>query len=408
VVIRPALLLLLLLSPAWAEDVVLSPHAREGALYKGQLHCHSTESDGAQSPEELFRAYGEAGYDFVCLSDHLGLTADPGVDGVTWIPASEVHTEAAAGGRWTGHHVNALGIRTAPTSGWDRSQVEAILARIAREGGLAMANHPRLRNRWSAPLLASARPLQLLSIFNTKGYRRANQKLPGSGSLLYASQAQWDQCLAEGQLLWGVAADDCHDVTDPEQFDVGWVRVGAASARAADLLAALGRGDVYACRGAGGEAPDLRVWSRRGDGGRSRVVARSQTPGVTLRWIAQGETVAEGPGPVLTCRIPAGARYLRAEAWDGSGRDQVTYSQPLVVVRGARVEARQVSERWQLTLRDGRGRAVRAFQDLPLRVGDVQLVLPAGGTTLTLPVGVGRSGDPVSAPRGWLATRLGS
>ena len=42
-----------------------------GNGYRGNLHGHSTHSDGQDSPSEVVRLYRVAGYDFTCLSEHL-------------------------------------------------------------------------------------------------------------------------------------------------------------------------------------------------------------------------------------------------------------------------------------------------------------------------------------------------
>lgn len=60
-------------------------------MLKGALHCHTTRSDGALSPEDALRRYKEGGYDFVSLTDHrkynfenfapeTGLTLIPGME----------------------------------------------------------------------------------------------------------------------------------------------------------------------------------------------------------------------------------------------------------------------------------------------------------------------------------------
>ena len=46
-----------------AQDVLKG--GEEGRFFRGNLHCHSSRSDG------LLGAYRDAGYDFVCLSDHF-------------------------------------------------------------------------------------------------------------------------------------------------------------------------------------------------------------------------------------------------------------------------------------------------------------------------------------------------
>ena len=38
--------------------------------YKGNLHTHTTSSDGAVSPGEAIKLYNGLGYDFVALTDH--------------------------------------------------------------------------------------------------------------------------------------------------------------------------------------------------------------------------------------------------------------------------------------------------------------------------------------------------
>ncbi|MDO5555067.1 MAG: hypothetical protein Q4G68_15035, partial [Planctomycetia bacterium] len=43
-------------------------HAQQ--WYKGELHSHSIWSDGRALPETVVHAYKEAGYDFLCLTDH--------------------------------------------------------------------------------------------------------------------------------------------------------------------------------------------------------------------------------------------------------------------------------------------------------------------------------------------------
>ena len=40
------------------------------AQYKANLHCHSTLSDGARTPEELKEMYRNAGYRILAITDH--------------------------------------------------------------------------------------------------------------------------------------------------------------------------------------------------------------------------------------------------------------------------------------------------------------------------------------------------
>ena len=40
------------------------------AFYKGNMHCHSTLSDGKMTPEELKEHYKKHGYSFLAITDH--------------------------------------------------------------------------------------------------------------------------------------------------------------------------------------------------------------------------------------------------------------------------------------------------------------------------------------------------
>ncbi|MEJ7838360.1 MAG: hypothetical protein WKF81_06055 [Thermomicrobiales bacterium] len=49
----------------------LHPFANPGRFYKGNLHLHSTKSDGTLTPADVIDAYRTRGYDFVSLTDHF-------------------------------------------------------------------------------------------------------------------------------------------------------------------------------------------------------------------------------------------------------------------------------------------------------------------------------------------------
>lgn len=52
-----------------------NPYDVEGNWYKGNMHCHTTNSDGDSSPSAVVTKYrDELGYDFLCISDHNYVT----------------------------------------------------------------------------------------------------------------------------------------------------------------------------------------------------------------------------------------------------------------------------------------------------------------------------------------------
>jgi hypothetical protein len=90
--------------------------AAPGQFYRGNVHTHSTRSDGRLDPPEVCRRYREAGYDFLCLSDHfLPKYGFPITDTVpfrtnsfTTILGAEIHAPANSHGEaW---HILAAGL----------------------------------------------------------------------------------------------------------------------------------------------------------------------------------------------------------------------------------------------------------------------------------------------------------
>ena len=78
---------------------------------KGNLHTHTTNSDGDESPEHVAEWYHEHGYDWLCLSDHNHLTILEGSDAdrVKWpflVRGEEVTSREAD----APVHVNGYGV----------------------------------------------------------------------------------------------------------------------------------------------------------------------------------------------------------------------------------------------------------------------------------------------------------
>lgn len=87
-----------------------------GRFWRGNLHTHSTRSDGVLAPEEVCRRYRAEGYDFLALTDHfIGIYGYPMVDtrpfrteGFTTLIGAELHSGAQANGElW---HILAVGL----------------------------------------------------------------------------------------------------------------------------------------------------------------------------------------------------------------------------------------------------------------------------------------------------------
>jgi len=59
---------------------------KEGNFYKANLHCHSTVSDGAMTPEEIKEHYMKNGYSIVAYTDHEVLVPHPELADEDFLP----------------------------------------------------------------------------------------------------------------------------------------------------------------------------------------------------------------------------------------------------------------------------------------------------------------------------------
>ena len=83
---------------------------KPGNWYKGNLHTHSTNSDGLYPPEMVALWYWTTGYDFLSITDHRTLTLfeSPPTRSPVLIPGMELNgDDARAGG---GYHIVGLGL----------------------------------------------------------------------------------------------------------------------------------------------------------------------------------------------------------------------------------------------------------------------------------------------------------
>lgn len=222
-----------------------------GRFWRGNLHTHSTRSDGVLPPEEVCRRYRAEGYDFLALTDHfIGIYGYPMVDtrpfrtdSFTTLIGAELHSGAQSNGElW---HILAVGLPDdfappATTSFIAEPGQETgpeIAARAVAAGAFVAIAHPQ----WSGLTLADARTIEAahaVEIYN-HGCATGCDRPDGAGIA--------DLLLTEGRKLSLIATDDAH-FSEPDHFG-GWVMVKATENTPDALLAALKRGDFYSSQG---------------------------------------------------------------------------------------------------------------------------------------------------------------
>jgi hypothetical protein len=215
--------------------------------YRGNLHTHTTNSDGDSPPDEVVAWYRDAGYDFLALTDHDFLTL-PAYHSDAAGPMLLVHGEEVTAGDV---HVNGLGIRSTipPIIGASVAQTLQLNVDAVRDdGGMASVNHPNYRWQVTSADLVVLEGCHLLEVFNG-GPETNNGGGPGRPS----HDQLWDAVLSAGRRFHAIAVDDAHyfkvfgrPYSNPGR---GWVHIHAARLDEASLLEALRAGDFYASTG---------------------------------------------------------------------------------------------------------------------------------------------------------------
>jgi len=223
-----------------------NPFAQPGEWLRGNLHTHTTYSDGLLSPQATVDEYARRGYDFLALTDHSVITPveDLKTHGLILLPGAEVLLPGATLGQPL--HVVALDVAAVPQVAPETPLVEA-MQQVASQVPLCFLCHPF----WS--LIEGH---QLLPLNGHIGVEVFNQTCLGHTNR-GGSEPQWDYLLAHGQAVWGLAVDDAHH---PADIGGGWIMLRSESRSPQALLAALRAGDFYLSTG-----PEIRRISRYGE-----------------------------------------------------------------------------------------------------------------------------------------------
>ena len=221
----------------------LSPFDQPGRFWRGNLHTHSTLSDGALPLDEVVGRYKAVGYDFVMMSEHfinhfnwpIADTRHLRGNDFTTILGAELHAPVTSAGElW---HIVAAGLPLdfAPAAKGETGP--EIAKRAVAAGAFIAIAHPS----WSRYTIEDGRALSFAHAVEIYNHGCAIENDLGEGFYLL------DQMLNEGHRLNAIATDDAHFKT-PDHFG-GWVHVKALSLDPDALLASLKAGHFYSSQG---------------------------------------------------------------------------------------------------------------------------------------------------------------
>jgi len=205
-----------------------------GIWLKGNIHSHSTVSDGLFTPSELVRGYMEQGYDFLSMTDHNILEAhdDLAKDGFLLLTGLEHDIEYSpdkcthvVGLSMAGkNHTDYLCKRYSAAELTDQQMVDMMRA----DGQFVSLAHPVWsRMKWEE--IKDLEGCHAIEVYNN-----------GTEHLCHGGNAEvlWDLLLREGKKLFATAVDDVHVV---------WVKAAERTKEA--IMAALHSGAYYSTMG---------------------------------------------------------------------------------------------------------------------------------------------------------------
>lgn len=280
--------------------------APSGPWLRGNLHAHTTASDGLQPIQKVIADYAELGYDFLSISDHDILTR--GADyakldshGLVLIPGNEVSRN--------GVHLLHVGADRLIKPHTERQQV---IDEINTSTGFAVVNHPN----W----LADFNHCPFESLDRWQGYLGMeifNGTIGRFDGSPYATD-KWDRLLGKGRRVWGFANDDSH--LPGADIGLGWNMVGTSDRSVAGILDAMRHGCFYASTG-------VTITSIQVDGNLIRVEASNADCIIAYQQV--GREFARVESTSLEATVPTDARYVRFECLGRGGR--AAWTQPFFV-----------------------------------------------------------------------------
>lgn len=294
---------------------------------KGALHCHTTRSDGQSTPEEAVRLHYENGYQFMAITDHDMINH---VNPCPEIPMTmlsgmerEMDMAGPAHDRPLSLHVVGVGVPgDARTPAQDTrlphyppsdcaDDAQGMIDEMHSFGMITHYCHPE----WSGTPYQEFKNLRgnyAMEVWNSGCAMELG---------LDTNAAGWDEALADGNPLWGVAVDDGHA---PQNHCRGWVMVSADN-NAESILEALQNGEFYAS--CGPEIYDLYME------GHTVHIKCSPVKTIQFRTLhCPLKMFTAQPGEQLTeveWTIPDVLRYVRLVLTDDQGRR--AWSNPFIL-----------------------------------------------------------------------------
>ena len=296
----------------------ISPFSAPGRFWRGNLHTHSTLSDGARLPEQVAESYQSMGYDFLMLSEHfidaydwpIADTRNLRSNRFTTVLGAEVHApETSVGELW---HIVAAGLPLDFEPCGPEETAEQLAQRAADSGAFVAIAHPA----WSQLTIEDGRAIDCAHAVEIYNHGCAVETDRGEGWYLM------DQLLNENRRLTAIATDDAHFRAGDKDGFGGWVHVKADSLDPDALLEALKAGHFYSSQG-----PQIHELSISGD---EMTIATSPVDTIAVIGGTSRSTIHDGKSITAAALdlsglskgwlLRAPSKWIRVVAVDAAGK----------------------------------------------------------------------------------------
>jgi hypothetical protein len=237
------------------------------SFFKGNLHLHTTWSDGRLPANQVVELFKEKGYHFISLSDHEIYTRTQEFDSTDFItiPGMERGGLNPVEDKNPGYHFGVIDDPTVDSAKERYSHLEKFEVPIVWEGddspqkliddlrdhgNLVIFNHPEWHLTRFDDMVKYDR------FFAIEIYNHATEWSTASS---YGT-AYWDHALQNGRRVYGIAADDSHGHYKNWkmlEYAGGWVQVQSEALTHYEVVKSLKEGAFYSSSGP--EVYDLRV-----------------------------------------------------------------------------------------------------------------------------------------------------
>ena len=302
-------------------------------VYKGNMHMHSTNSDGHYKPADAVALYRDMKYDFVALSDHRRYvnTKEYNTEDFLVLNAFEMTSECKVTGKL--YHIHGIvdenrlvtndsfkHLQRMPEPKYDSLATTQKIINDMMDGGMiTVLNHPA----WSHNSFEEALTLQ--NYFAIEIYNHKAEVRNGNGS----SVAHWDYLLNKGRRVLGIATDDSHNKSQYHvngQYFGGWIVVNAKELQSKSIVESIKNASFYSSTG-----PEFLEISIEND---QVIVKSSKVKKIKFLTgkLRKDKCVLDMDNKDVTnghYKISGDEVYIRIELVDGNGK--VAWSNPIFI-----------------------------------------------------------------------------